>query len=373
AHVSAPGRQRSVPSDVPLGRISRPHRESAPDSAVPHRGLREVREAPQGDPERRRLAARSSDHPVRQQHGEQRCAQQRSAAAGADRARRRAPRRAASALSAGHAAREPAGYDPRARGRSGRGVEKLRGQHRTALRGLIMVQARVRTAVASALVLGLLANGATGAPEAPDVNHRFPDGSTPLHWAVYEGDVDEVRRLIEAGADVSAANRYGATALGLAAEVADTEVLRLLLDAGADVDSPNPEGQTALMAVARTGNVDAARLLIERGATVDARERWGGQTALMWASARRHPAMMKLLIAHGADVDARSIHRDYQRHVTAEGRPKSLDSGGFTPLLYAARENCIPCVDVLLESGADINLPDPEGVSPLLVAILNAN
>ena len=35
---------------------------------------------------------------------------------------------------------------------------------------------------------------------------------------------------------------------------------------------------------------------------------------------------------------------------TAEGRPKSLDSGGFTPLLYAARENCIACVDVLLEA-----------------------
>jgi ankyrin repeat protein len=54
------------------------------------------------------------------------------------------------------------------------------------------------------------------------------------------------------------------------------------------------------------------------------------------------------------------------------GRPKNLDSGGFTPLLYAARENCIACADVLLKSGADIDLPDPDGVSPLLVAIMNA-
>src|SRR5690606_22059451 len=205
------------------------------------------------------------------------------------------------------------------------------------------------------------------------VNHRFADGSTPLQEAVYEVDVAEARRLIEAGADVSVANDYGATPMGLAAEVAHTEILRLLLDAGADADSPNPEGQTALMAVARTGNVEAARLLLERGASVDARESWGGQTALMWASARRHPEMMELLIAHGADVDARSIHRDYQRHVTAEGRPKSLDTGGLTPLLYAARENCIACVDVLLANGADIDLADPDGVSPLLVAIMSAN
>ena len=146
------------------------------------------------------------------------------------------------------------------------------------------------------------------------------------------------------------------------------EILKLLLEAGADADSPNPEGQTALMAVARTGNVEAARLLLERGATSDAREGWGGQTALMWASARRHPKMIALLVAHGASVNARSTPRDYQRHVTAEGRPKNLDSGGFTPLLYAARENCIACVDVLLANGADIDLPDPDGVSPLLLS-----
>ena len=119
--------------------------------------------------------------------------------------------------------------------------------------------------------------------------------------------------------------------------------------------------------------VEAAQLLLKEGATVDAREKWGGQTALMWASARRHPEMMQLLISKGADVNARSTDRNYQRHIQAEGRPKSLDSGGLTPLLYAARENCMACVEVLLKNKADINLPDPDGVSPLLVAIMNAN
>jgi ankyrin repeat protein len=161
--------------------------------------------------------------------------------------------------------------------------------------------------------------------------------------------------------------------MSLAAEVGDTEILKLLLDAGASADSPNEDGQTALHAVARTGNVEAAKLLLDRGATIDAREDFGGQTALMWASARRHPAMIELLLARGANANLASTNRDYQRHVTAEGRPKSLDSGGLTPLLYAARENCIACVDPLLEGGADINLPDPDLVSPLNVAIMNAN
>jgi ankyrin repeat protein len=240
-----------------------------------------------------------------------------------------------------------------------------------------MVGTAFRSGIAAAAlaVVLLVAGGATAAPGEPitDVNDRRADGSTPLQWAVYEGDVAEAKRLLDAGADVTLTNSYGISAMSLAAEVAHTELLRLLLEAGADADSPNPEGQTALMAVARTGNVEAARLLLDHGATVDARENWGGQTALMWASARRHPQMMALLVSAGADVDARSTHRDYQRHVTAEGRPKSLDNGGFTPLLYAARENCIACVDVLLANGADIDLPDPDGVSPLHLGIMNAN
>src|SRR5262249_1547071 len=75
----------------------------------------------------------------------------------------------------------------------------------------------------------------------------------------------------------------------------------------------------------------------------------------------------------GADVNARSTDRDYQRHVTAEGRPKNLDSGGLTPLLYAARGNCSACVGVLLKNKAGIDLPEPHGVLPRVLASMNAN
>lgn len=227
--------------------------------------------------------------------------------------------------------------------------------------------------ILGAAILASNLSVAAAQSSSTDVNKREVDGSTPLQWAVYDGKTEEVQRLLKAGADVSIANNYGVTAMELAAEVGNTAILRLLLDAGANVDSPNPDGQTALLAVARTGNVEAAQLLLDRGAKVDAKEKFGGQTALMWASARRHPKMMELLISRGADVNARSAARDYQRHVQAEGRPKNLDSGGFTPLLYAARENCGPCIDVLLRNKADINLPDPDGVSPVLLSIMNAN
>src|SRR5215831_11348795 len=141
---------------------------------------------------------------------------------------------------------------------------------------------------------------ATQQRAAADVNTRGVDGSTPLQWAAYEGNVAEVQRLLKAGADVSIANNYGATPMGLAAEAGNAEIIKLLLEAGADADSPNADGQTALLSVARTGNVEAADLLVKHGAKVDAKERWGGQTALMWASARRHPKMIEFLISKGA-------------------------------------------------------------------------
>ena len=204
-----------------------------------------------------------------------------------------------------------------------------------------------------------------------DVNARGSDGSTKLQWAVYNSDVAEVARLIKAGADVKIANSYGATAMSLAANTGNTEIIRQLLKAGADVESANAEGQTALMEVARTGNVEAAKLLIKAGANVNARESWGQQTALMWAAAQKQPQMIKLLLDHGADVNARGVVRNWDRKVTAEGRPKDMNRGGFTPLLYAAREGCVACVDELLKGKADINLEDPHGTTPLVLALMN--
>ena len=207
--------------------------------------------------------------------------------------------------------------------------------------------------------------------QGTDVRAKDVDGTTALHWAAHYADVELVDKLIRAGADVNVSNDYGASPMSEAAMLGNADILKLLLKAGADVESPTPEGQTALMSVARTGNVEAAKLLLARHAKVDAVEQWGGQTALMWAAAQSQPQMVELLVKHGADMNARAITRDWQRRVTAEGRPKNMNRGGLTPLLYAAREGCIECAKVLLKAKADINLPDPDGTTPLVLALTN--
>ncbi|HEY8520023.1 MAG TPA: ankyrin repeat domain-containing protein [Gammaproteobacteria bacterium] len=207
--------------------------------------------------------------------------------------------------------------------------------------------------------------------EGADVNARGLDGTTALMWAAHHGDVELVKRLVEAGADVHARNVFGAFALSEAAMIGSAPIIEALLAAGADPNAANPEGETPLMAAARTGNLEAAELLLDAGADINAKEQWGGQSALMWAAAQRQPAMVKLLIERGADVNARGAVRQWERKVIREPRPKDMNQGGFTPLLYAAREGCIECARHLVEGGADIDLPDPHRVTPLNMALLN--
>lgn len=206
-----------------------------------------------------------------------------------------------------------------------------------------------------------------------NVNTPESDGTTALHWAVQKDDADLVDRLIKAGANVNARNDYGSTPMSEAAINGDAAVMDKLLKAGANVESPNADGMTALMIIARTNNVEAARVLLNHGANVNAVEKFHEQTPLMWAAAEGQSAMTSELIAHGADVNARSHVNDWDRQVTAEARAIARPAGGLTPLLYAARQGCVGCAKALVEGGADLNLADPESVSPLLLSILNMN
>jgi uncharacterized protein len=207
--------------------------------------------------------------------------------------------------------------------------------------------------------------------DGTDVNQLAVDGTTALHWAVYKQDLALVEMLLDEEADPNRRNDYGATPMTVAAEHGDFAIMQALVKAGGDIESPNSEGQTLLMAVARTGNIKTAQLLLDKGAKVNAKENWGEQSALMWAASQQQPAMIALLLKHGAEVNARSKNQDWPRWVTSEPRVKPLDDGGYTPLLYAAREGCKDCVAALLDGGAAINMPDLWGQTPLLMATLN--
>ena len=207
--------------------------------------------------------------------------------------------------------------------------------------------------------------------QGADVNAPEGDGATVLHWAVRWDNSAAVDLLLEAGARADTANAYGVTPLSLACINRSARTVARLLAAGADPNAATSMGETALMTCARTGAADAVRALLEAGAgNVNARESSRGQTALMWAVAQGHPDVVRVLVEHGADVHARTETRALLVSVGGRGaeRAANLPLGGFTPLLFAARQGSVESARLLLDAGADVNETGPDGASVLVVA-----
>src|SRR5262245_7991622 len=217
-----------------------------------------------------------------------------------------------------------------------------------------------------------------------DVNAPQADGSTALHWAAENDDVEMADILLEAGAHVAARTREGVTPLQLAATNGSAPMLGRLIRAGADPDAGlTPAGDTALMLAARTGRSDAIRILLESGAHVTVTETWGGTTPLMWAVSEGHADAARLLIAAGAGVNARSHYvaaangRGFEGRTPvatrADPRVEEFASGWLTPLMFAAREGHLDLARMLVAAGADVDAVAGDGKTALAVAIFNGN
>ena len=180
------------------------------------------------------------------------------------------------------------------------------------------------------------------------------DGATALHWAVRNDELAIAQLLLEAGANVNAANRWGVTPLSVACVNGSAAAVELLLKAGADVNAVQTSGETALMTAARTGNLAVVSRLLDAGATVNHRMPGHGQTALMWAAAERHAGVARALIARGADVDVRS-------------------NNGYTALMFAGREGDSDSARLLMDAGTDVNLASKDGFTALLLATVRGH
>ena len=206
-----------------------------------------------------------------------------------------------------------------------------------------------------------------------DVNEAQPDGTRPIHWAVYRVDYELLGALIARKANLNVRNEFGSTPIAQAAELADATMVKMLLDAGAEREGANPDGQTALMLAIKVGATPVVDMLIKAGAKVNTIEKFHNQTPLMWAATAPKNAgeMVKLLLAKGADVKSRALYTDWPSQITSEPRAQYRPVGGLTALLYSARDGCYDCVEALIGAGADVNVPTPEGVTALLLALDN--
>jgi ankyrin repeat protein len=81
--------------------------------------------------------------------------------------------------------------------------------------------------------------------------------------------------------------------------------------------------------------------------------------------------MVAFLVSHKADLSVRARDNEGMTQISSEPRVQYRPTGGLTPLLYGARAGCLGCVKAMLEAGADKDRPNPDGMTPMMMALDN--
>ena len=214
--------------------------------------------------------------------------------------------------------------------------------------------------------------------EGADPNSAHADGATALHWAAFWNDLGTLDLLLHAGANADAENDYGATPLWCACANRHPNAVIRLLQADANPNASLHAGESLLMRCVYTGDTLAVRQLLEHGANANYTEPSKGQSALMWAATRAHPEVTRALLEHGAIIDSRTVtvrqlHGTARNGITSPAGAEFFDTGGFTPLLFAARSGDVESARLLLDAGADIHETAADGNTPLVIAAMSGH
>jgi ankyrin repeat protein len=152
---------------------------------------------------------------------------------------------------------------------------------------------------AEALIFGLRHGYHQGVALYP---YNSDEGQTDLMAAAYNGDAEEVERLLTCPCDVDAQDAHGISALMYAAMAGYAEVVKTLLGSRPNLELQSRQGFTALTYAARDGHVDCVRALLRAGANPDVHESYDmADTPLILAAQGGHFEVVKALVAAGAD------------------------------------------------------------------------
>jgi uncharacterized protein len=206
---------------------------------------------------------------------------------------------------------------------------------------------------------------------------RWPNDETSLMIAARRGDLDIVKALLNAGADINTKNRFGDTALTKAVYKGHTDVVQVLLDAGASTEVAWNRGETPLFEAAQRGYDGIVKALIDKGANANYRSSRNGWTPLMIAVAEGHSTTASILLGAHADVNltnkkGRSAlmfaswygNKEIAATLLQAGADPNIipnDKDGMTALMSAASKGNKDIVILLLENGADPDLMNNRG------------
>ncbi|MFC1616064.1 ankyrin repeat domain-containing protein [Patescibacteria group bacterium] len=186
--------------------------------------------------------------------------------------------------------------------------------------------------------------------EGFDANESYDIGWTALHSACSGANLDIVKALVQAGADMNAQDYYGLFPIGVSMNYDRPENALYLIEQGADVNLISSEiGKTPLHEAAYFGQLEVAQALIDAGAKVNATNFYN-ETPLYAGVSGANLDLIQLLIDNGADLEI-------------------PDQQGFTPLHLAASLGELEVLDLLIDNGADVNGTYVSEWSPIRAAV----
>ncbi len=192
-----------------------------------------------------------------------------------------------------------------------------------------------------------------------DPNIRDNKGRTPLHLASANGHLTIVKLLLESDADFKIVSDASGTPLHCAAGAGNMSILKLLLDNGSDSEIVTPNAGTPFHRALCGRHYHIAEYLIKLGIDPDIEDDLGRNAMdsvifpCLFADIPSLIETFDFLIALGSDVN----HKDLE---------------GRTVLFTALGLHSEPVISKLIDYGAEVNIQDNEGTTPLhLAAVCN--
>ena len=196
------------------------------------------------------------------------------------------------------------------------------------------------------LMAVICAAGAQSPPSASQIANY-----SGLHRAAYDNDIDAIRMLIAEGVDLDARDRVGRTAAHVAAFASNDAALTALAEAGADMNALEIQDYDVVTIAAVANDPELVSLAIRLGNRADLITSPYEGTALIAAAHLGHHEVVRRLIAGGAPLD----------HVNNLGWTALIEA----IILGDGGPDHVATVKALLDAGADPEITDKKGASPL--------